>query len=277
MLNIALTGGSGLVGSRIIELLSDSFRFTSIPQKEMDITDARSVETRLNATDFDMFLHLAAYTNVDGAEGARELCRTINVEGTHNIGRAVGKKGKKLIYVSTDFVFDGLTPPYDESSVPRPVSYYGQTKSDGEGVLPPESLIVRISYPYRAVFEPKRDFVRGIKHMLEDGKKLAMVSDSLVTPTFIDDIAFGLKHIFGAFEPGVIHLVGADSLSPYEAALAIAHAWNLDASLVDKTTYAEYFAAKAKRPRLSQIISKKNTFSPMRTFAEGLSILKQTI
>jgi len=85
MLKIALTGADGLVGSRIVELLNNDFDFIPLPQKSMDITDKNQVNNILNNLDFDIFFHLAAYTNVPGAETNRELCLKINVEGTKNV------------------------------------------------------------------------------------------------------------------------------------------------------------------------------------------------
>ncbi len=271
MLKIAMTGGDGLVGSRIVELLNQDFQFTNFSQAKMDITDKGRVEKALEDADFDLFLHLAAYTNVQGAETNSDLAMKINRDGTKNVYDAVTQKGKKLIYISTDFVFDGETPPYYEDSTPNPQGAYAKSKLEGEKVVANGAMIVRIAYPYRAAFETKKDFVRTFKYLLEQGKHLNMVTDSMMTPTFIDDIAYGLKHLMKNYSPEIFHLVGGSSISPYDATVMIAEKFNLDKSLIGKTTYEEFMKGKASSPKLGVIKSKKNNFWKMKTFEEGIT------
>jgi len=276
MLKIALTGASGLVGSRIIEILKDRFDFIPVSQDRMDITNKDQVEKNLSNLEFDVFLHLAAYTDVDGAEKEKTAAYVINVKGTENVFKTVKKLGKKFIYVSTDFVFDGQKPPYFEDSQPNPISYYGLTKYEGERIVRDQAMIVRFSYPYRARFDQKKDFVRTIKTFLEQQKSLTMVNDSLMTPTFIDDIAESFGHLFLNFSPKIYHIVGQDSMSPFQAARKIAETFNLDSRLISSISYDEYFKNKAKRPKLADMKSKKNDFFPMKTFSQGLKILSQS-
>ena len=277
MLKIALTGADGLVGSRIVELLKTEFEFIPILQSQMDITNAGQVKNVLQGIDFDIFLHLAAYTNVAGAEQQKESAFKINRDGTKNVFDVVNSKGKKFIYISTDFVFDGKQPPYYEDSVPNPIAVYAASKYEGEKIVKDKAMIVRIAYPYRATFEPKRDFFRTFKSYLEQKKPLTMIADSLMTPTFIDDIAYGLKYLFNNFTPEIYHLVGSQSLSPYQAALKIAETFALDKSLIGKTTYKEYVKNKAKLPQFATIKSKKNNFYKMRTFEQGLEEIKKQL
>lgn len=273
MMKIALTGASGLVGSRIVELLNNDFTFVSLSQNEMDITDKEAVLRKIMGTDFDIFLHLAGYTNVDGAEKEKEVALKINRDGTKNVFDAVHQKGKKFIYISTDFVFDGKNPPYFEDSKPNPISSYGMSKYEGEKVLDADAMIVRISYPYRKTFEQKKDFVRTIRSLLEQHKPLTMVTDSLMTPTLIDDIAHALKYLFMHFSGGVFHINGADSLSPYDAGKLIAKTYGLDQNLITPTTYEKYFQGKAFRSQYSDIKSNKNNFYQMRSFEMGLQFI----
>ncbi|MDO8610875.1 MAG: NAD(P)-dependent oxidoreductase [bacterium] len=276
MIKVAITGSTGLIGTRIIELLENDFDFIPILQSEIDITNKDDVKKKLESIDFDILLHMAAYTNVDNAEKEKELAYSINVNGTKNIFEIVQNKNKKLIYISTDFVFDGKTSPYDENSKPKPVSYYGQTKLEGEKIVNNNAMIVRFSYPYRAVFDQKKDLVRGIKAMLEEKKPLQMVTDSVITPTFIDDIALSFKHLFNNYSPSTYHIVGADSLSPFETGKLVAKYFRLDESLIKPITCAVYFKNKAKRPQYSEIKSINNNFYKMRSFEEGLTeVVKQ--
>ncbi|MBI3620222.1 sugar nucleotide-binding protein [Candidatus Roizmanbacteria bacterium] len=272
-LTIAISGATGLVGSRIIELLSSDYTFIPLLTDQVEIRDRQSVHAFMTQHRFDLFLHLAAYTNVDGAETQKKIAQAVNVVGTKNLFAEVMAKKAKFIYVSTDFVFDGTHPPYSEKSRPHPIGYYGKTKYDGEKAVGKNAMIVRIAYPYRAEFGAKLDFFRSILKKIRDGQTLHMVTDSLITPTFIDDIAFSLGYLIENYRPEIFHLVGATSLSPYEAAKLIAQTWRYDRNIIQPVTYDEYFKAKAKRPRYSQIVSLKNTFHQMQSFADGLKKL----
>ncbi len=277
MLKIALTGADGLVGSRIVELLKGNFEFILVPQSEMDVINVEQVSAVLKNIDFDIFLHLAAYTNVPGAETDKELCFKINIDGTKNVFDAVSNKGKKFIYISTDFVFDGINPPYFEDSTPNPIGVYAASKYEGEKIVKDQAMIVRIAYPYRANFELKKDFFRTFKSYLEQKKPLTMIIDSLMTPTFIDDIAYGLKYLFNNYSSGIFHLVGSQSYSPFEAALLIAEKFDLDKTLIGKTTFEEYIKNKPGLPKSADIRSKKNNFWKMKGFEEGLEEIKKQL
>lgn len=275
MLKIAITGSTGLIGSRIQELLYHDFIFLPVLQSKIDIADRKSVDEFCDQNEFDLMLHLAAYTPVDQAEKDRELAMKINKVGTQNLFGAVQKKKKNFIYISTDFVFDGENPPYDEDSKPNPKGVYGKTKYEGEKIIGTDGMIVRISYPYRAEFDKKKDLVRSIQSYLIEGKPLTMIDDTKITPTFIDDIAYALKHLFTHYSPEIYHIVGTESLSPYEVGVAIADTFGLDRSLIKKTTYDQFYKDNDIRPKQSIIQSKKNTFWKMKSFHQGLQELKR--
>lgn len=283
---IALTGPRGLVGSRIAELLSDTFTFIPLMHDEVDITDSSSVEHFFETLEADIVLHLAAYTNVDGAETEPEIARAINVTGTKNIYQAATRRGMKMIHISTDFVFDGTNPPYDETSSPHPLGVYAKTKWEAEQYLfskadnhqlstinyqlPTDAMIVRITYPYRLDDFPKKDFVRTIKWLLEEGRSVAGITDSYITPTLIDDVAMGLKYLITHFSNEVFHLVGGESVTPHTVFELIAKKWNLDPTLISEITFDEYFKGKAPRPKLGKTVSVKNTFTPMQKISDVL-------
>ncbi len=276
MKKIVITGATGLVGSRVVELLSDKFEFIPLASKDMDITNKDSVHSVLNGLSYDLVLHMAAYTNTK-AENEEEKAYQINETGTQNILDVVNSAKKEFIYISTDFVFDGEKPPYVETSIPHPISTYGASKYAGEKKIGTDGMIVRISYPYRSAFGPKKDIIRTLKTLLEAGKALTMVNDSLMVPTFIDDIAYGLEYLMNNYSREIFHLVGKDAMSPFALAQTIAKTFNLNGSLVGKTTYDEYFANKPKGPRYSDIRSEKNTFYAMHSFEEGLHIIKNQL
>jgi dTDP-4-dehydrorhamnose reductase len=133
-------------------------------------------------------------------------------------------------------------------------------------------MIIRISFPYRKEYDQKKDFVHALKGYLEKGKELSMITDSVTTPTFIDDIAYALKYLMQNYSSSIFHINGGNSLSPYEQAIAICAQFNLDRSLVGKTTFNEFYKNKAPRPQYSRMKSEKNNFYKMKSFEEGLRL-----
>ncbi len=279
---IFITGGHGLVGSRIIQLLSDQFECIAPHSSKLDITDQKAVETAIEAFVGDWIIHAAAYTDVDGCEQHQDKARSINIDGTAALVTAARKYDKKVLFVSTDFVFDGTASFYDEQSVPSPISFYGVTKYAGEKLVGAYSknLIVRISFPYgRSISGVKKDFVAAIRNQLAQGKNVVAPDDNLFTPTFIDDIAQALRVLIIKNESGIYHVVGNSTLSSYRAAQAIAQNFHYQLDLVQPTKHRVYYENRAKRPL--HLTTKNDKIAslgvPMKTFEEGLEIIASSV
>lgn len=305
-------GVTGLIGSRIVELLSDRYEFHNLSlETGVDITVPATLEIISKTTGEAIVLHLAAKTDVDSCEKDKSedikilgykqslLLRNkdikkfsglktawaINVEGTRNVVDAAQKTGKKIIYISTDFVFNGESPSvggYSEEDVPNPINWYAQTKYEGEKVVQRSNipwLICRPAFPYRAKFEPKKDFVRAILSRLKTGEKVKAVNDQIATPTFIDDIASALDKLIKEKAEGIYHLVGSQSLTPYAAAKMVAKKFGFNPDLIDGVGGNDYFAGRAKRPfNLALKNDKiKKLGVRMRTFEEGLEEIKRQL
>lgn len=298
------TGLNGLVGSRIIELLQDKYEFENISRSTgVDVTNQAQVYTAISSSYAPVVIHLTAKTDVDGCErdketdiltakeegSGQELFKdtstawAINVVGAKNIVDACKRTNKKLIYFSTDFVFDGQKPTgdtYDESDTPNPLNWYGLTKYKGEDIVLNSGIpyaIIRLAYPYGHVFEKKKDFVQAILSRFQKGESVSGITDHLFVPTFIDDIAMALDVIISSNVEGVYHAVGSQALSPCEASLSIARIFGYSESLVQKTTREEYFKNRALRPYNLTLKNDriKRLGVPMRTFEEGLKEINQ--
>ncbi len=268
------TGLSGLVGSRIQELLKDKYQFENLSRTTgVDISDKKRVFSAISSSDSSLVLHLAAKADVDGCEkdkkrdkeiseyedtDVREITWAkektawgINVIGTKNVVDACLKLGKKLIYISTDFVFDGKKlEPYIEEDISSPICWYGQTKLEGERIVMSSSLdyvILRIAYPYRAIF-PRADFVRILIKKLSSGEKLRLIADHIMTPTLADDLPSLLETIINKNLLGIFHAVGSQPVSPFDAGVIIADIFGFDKNLLQKTTRKEFFKDRAQRP-----------------------------
>lgn len=244
------TGLSGLVGSRIAELLGDKYQFVDFSLASgVDILDNSLLEKAFdNHKDARAVLHLAAFTDTNAAHEQRGdkkgLCYRLNVIGTKNIINQCQKHNQYLIYVSTDFVFSGKKEgAYTEDDQPDPIDWYGQTKYEAEKAVlgsPLPAAIARIAFPYRAQFAPKQDLVRKIITGLENKNLYPVFTDQIITPTFIDDIAWGVDYFLGNKVVGVFHLVGSESLSPYRLARKIAQEFGFDLGSVKKGSLKEY-------------------------------------
>lgn len=278
MTKILGTGLSGLVGSRIVELLSGKYTFDSSIE---DITDKDLIQKRIKTSDAPIVLHLAAKTDVDGCEEDKEQREQgetwkVNVLGTKNIVDGCLQGRKKLIYISTDFVFDGeKIEPYTEDDKPNPINWYGKTKHEGEKIISNSGLkffIARIAYPYRRNFEQKKDFARALIGRLKNNEKVSVIIDHIMTPTFIDDIASALDFLIKNGERGIFHVVGSQFLTPYECATLIAGKLGSNKNLISKTTREEYFKNRAPRPFHLALKNDKirKLGIKMRTFEEGL-------
>jgi dTDP-4-dehydrorhamnose reductase len=277
MVKVAVTGANGLVGSRVVSLLNNTFQIFPILHKDCDITQVDSVSRYFSNIKPDILLHFASYTAVDQAEFNASITHQVNVLGTKNLFNVAKSKNIKFIFISTDFVFDGTNPPYYENSKPNPISTYAKSKFDAEKIVGKEGMIVRISYPYRSEFEKKKDFVRVILSLLKDQKTIEMVEDSTMTPTFIDDIANALSFLIKNYSNEIYHIVGSTSHSPFEVGLIIADVFGFSRNKIIPTTYANYFRNKAKRPQYMEIKSSKNNFYKMKTFKEGLLEISKRI
>lgn len=282
------SGLTGLIGSRVVELLSDRYQFENISRATgVDIINKDQVENAVEASDANIVLHLAAMTDVKGAELEKErreesLAWKVNVVGTENIALACQKTGKKLVYLSTDLVFDGEHTPekgYEETDQPSPVSWYAKTKYEGElrvQVMKSPGIIMRTGYPYRANF-PKKDFVRVFQSLLNENKPFSAIEDRIITPTFIDDLSFALDGLLKQNAAGIYHIAGSEPVSVYDAANMVANTFGLDASLISKTTRKEFSVEKPAEPFNSSLCIHKleQLGIKMHAFQEGLDIIKE--
>ena len=230
--------------------------------------------------------HFAAYTNVQGAEKERELGQKslawrINVEATETIIENCKRLGKKLVYVDTDYAFDGKKKQYREEDTPHPLGWYAITKYEGAKrvlSLGKMGLVIRISNPYRAlppslVLQPgKKDFVHKMMDLLSGGNTVMAATDQIFVPTFIDDIAQALCILVVRGASGLYHVVGGSALSPFDAAREIARVFGYDTSLVKSTTFAQMFANRAPIPQYAALSNNKirRLGVSMHSFRDGL-------
>lgn len=292
MQKIIGTGLSGLVGSRIVELLKDKFDFVDFSlDSGVNILDKENLAVAFeNNKDAVAVLHLAAFTDTNASWEQRGdktgICYQLNVEGTRNILELAQKFNQYFIYISTDFVFDGTkTTPYLETDIPNPIEWYGETKYLGEKVIIDSGFsnynISRITYPYRANFDVKVDIIRKVLAKLKNGEEVKMFSDQICTYTFIDDIAASLGYFLENKNTGIYHLVGSSSHSPYEMAKLVASTFGLDQNLVKPSSLEDYIKSQPEgsRPWQKTLVTSNqkavNLGLSFKTLPEGLEETKK--
>lgn len=279
--NIIGTGLSGLVGSRVMDLLQPEFQFENLSlETGVDITQKNVVQERIAVSNAPWVFHFAAVTDLDASEkerelGERSLAWRVNVEGTRNIVEGAIASGKHVLYLSTDFVFDGNAGPYTEESKPNPQSWYAVTKYEGEKIVAgigALGLTLRIAFPYQARRQGRADFVHRIMEELKAGKEIIAPKDQLVSPTFIDDVARVIRTLVTSNASDIYHAVGSQALSPYDAATLIAKTHHLDQSKIAPTTWVSYYRKRAPRPRQAVLKNTKIEILglSMLPFSEGI-------
>lgn len=282
------TGLTGLVGSRITELNSD-IEFVNISiETGISILDPVQLEKVFTDNpDADAVLHLAAFTDTNAAWAQKGdktgLCYQLNVVGTKNLVDLCQKYGKYLIHISTDYVFDGnKVGPYTEDDATSAIEWYGETKAMAEKVVLDSGIsasITRLAFPYRSNFDAKVDIVRKIKSKIEAGDTLNLFDDQITTPTFIDDIANGLRIIFEKKPTGIYHLVGSSSQSPYQMAMTVADVFGLDNSKIMPSKLADYLKTEGARPFAPNAALSNDKVKTlgitMKTLREGLEEMKR--
>ncbi len=224
--------------------------------KELDITDARAVEKYIGNSQPNVIIHCAAYTNVDGAESDQEACRKVNVEGTRNLVRAAEKVDAKMIYISTDYVFDGESAePYEIDAKTNPKSVYGQTKYEGEEIVReyPKHFIVRIAWIFGI---NGRNFVKTMLKVANDRDEVAVVDDQIGSPTYTVDLAKFLVDLSKTEKYGIYHATNEGFCSWAEFTEEIYKNAGLDTK-VKKVSTEEYIELsgkpQAERPRYSKL------------------------
>lgn len=284
------TGLSGLVGSRIQELLSSKHQFIDFSlDSGIDITNMNLLETAFQKNkQAVVVLHLAAFTDVNAAWDQRGdkngLCYQVNVIGTKNIAALCAQYNKYLIHISTDFIFDGSKKtPYTEKDKPDPIEWYGQTKYWAEEEVKKSQAkycIARIAFPFRAHFPPKLDLVRKIIKGLREDSLPPMFVDQIITPTFIDDIAFAIYGLINRSARGVYHVVGSTSVSTFELAVRIAEVFGFNKRTIKKGSLEGYLQKGVRSRQKCLALSNKkikNMGVKMRLLDESLKEIKRQL
>lgn len=249
-MKVLVTGANGMLGQDLCPILEDEgYEVIETDIHNLDITNETQTLQVIKSEKPDFVIHCAAYTNVDKAEEDIETARLINSKGTENIAKACGEMDATLVYVSTDYVFNGQgTRPYLPTDKPEPLNNYGLTKYEGEEAVKkycPKHFITRTSWLYGI---HGKNFVETMIS-LADKSELKVVDDQIGCPTWTVELANGIVKLLRTEDYGIYHVCGSSSTSWYGFAKEIYDQMNLKVNLKPCTT--EEFPRPAKRPAYS--------------------------
>lgn len=251
IITILVTGAQGQLGSNLVSILkSEGYNVVGTGKSELDITNEKEVDKVISLLKPDIIIHCAAYTQVDKAELEPDRAFLINGIGTRNIAIAAESNQSKLIYISSDYVFNGNTSSvYNEFSSVDPINIYGRSKLAGERMVRDfhsRFFIIRTSW----IFGPNGDnFVKSMLQLSREKERLKVVDDQIGSPTYTVDLSNCIVKLMETNKYGIYHISNTGSCSWYEFAKEIFLQTN-DFIQVEPCT-SEEFPRIAKRPKFS--------------------------
>ena len=299
-MKVLVIGGSGLLGYKLVEKASEKYdtfltynfrpvQIEGCTALKLDKCDREAVFELLEKIKPDVVIDTAALHNVDYCETHPKEAWKVNVEGTRNVAEACKKIGARIIFISTDYVFDGTKGRYTEEDEPNPLSYYAKTKLEAEKIIQSLGISYIIARP-SVIYGWNPNEVLGLKsssgksinfvvwalQKLEKGEEIKAVTDQYNCPTLADNLAEALLIMASSEKQGIYHTAGKDCVNRYQFTLKIAEVFNLDKSLVKPVT-SEIFKQIAKRPKKCCLdVSKAERDFKVKflTVEEGLKLMK---
>ena len=273
-MRVFVTGVKGQLGYDVMnELEKQGLEGIGVDIDEMDITDADQVNKVIKEAAPDAVIHCAAYTAVDAAEDNEEICRKVNAQGTENIAKVCEELDIKMMYISTDYVFNGQGErPWEPDDEREPLNVYGQTKYEGELAIEEhvkKFFTVRIAWVFGV---NGKNFIKTMLNLGKTHDHLTVVNDQTGSPTYTYDLARLLVDMIQTDKYGRYHATNEGICTWYEFACEIFKQAGMNVSVAPVSS--EEYPAKAKRPSNSRMDKSKltaNGFQPLPTWQDALS------
>jgi dTDP-4-dehydrorhamnose reductase len=286
---VLITGGSGLLGSNLVKLMVDKFavhtivwrhqvKFKNCQVYQVDITKEDNLLKLVKNINPWCCIHTAALTDVDYCETHRDEAWKINVEGTRNVVNVAEKINSKIIYISTDSVFDGKKGMYTEEDPTNPQNFYALTKLEGEKVIHAAGvpyIIIRTNiYGWNA--QKKLSIAEWMLNSLLEKKKLTLFSDIFFTPILVNNFSYVMIEMLEKDISGLFHVAGSERCSKLQFGLVLAEVFGLDADLIEPilSTDKKLVAKRPCDPSLSIEKIKKKVKTRLFNVKEGLESFK---
>ena len=270
-MKVLVTGAGGMLGGDVVTVAdAQGHEVVALDRDDLDITDPKRVERVITRERPGAVINCAAWTDVDGAEASEQDAELVNGEGAGFVADAAKQAGAKVLYVSTDYVFDGSKQgPYTESDEPNPLNAYGRTKLAGEratALITKRSFIVRSSW----LFGPGgSNFVETMLRLGEGGGPVVVVHDQVGCPTYTGHLAVGLVRLIETESYGVHHMAGGGSCSWYEFANEIFRQSGVVTRVLASST--DMMERPAKRPANSVLGSGREAPIRLPDWQRGLA------
>jgi dTDP-4-dehydrorhamnose reductase len=249
-MKVLIIGSEGMLGHDLVDILSRENEVKTTNINTLDITNINKTIETVKEVNPDVVVHAAAFTNVDGSETNPDMAYKVNALGTRNVAVACKEADSAMVYICTDYVFDGLKgTSYYEYDQTNPLSVYGKTKHIGEIFIRDilnKFYIVRSSWLY-GIHGP--NFITTMLNLAENNKQINVVNDQIGSPTYTVDLSKAIAKLIKKPAFGIYHITNSDSCSWYEFAREIFEIAGIDVELVPVTT--EEFPRPAPRPKYS--------------------------
>jgi dTDP-4-dehydrorhamnose reductase len=270
-MKVLVAGAGGMLGHDFVLAATNAGHdVVACDRVRMDVADADAVRRRLDHERPDIVVNCAAWTDVDGAESAEDQAFAVNGAGAGNVAAAAREVGAAVVYVSTDYVFDGEKgEPYVESDQPAPQSAYARTKLAGEEATAAANkrhFIVRSSGLFGI---SGKNFVATMLRLGESMSEVTVVRDQVTSPTYTWHLAYGLTRLIEGIEYGIHHLAAAGRCSWYEFAGEIFEQAKVDCKVLSITS--EMYGQAAQRPPYSVMQSQREHAIRLPSWHDGLA------
>lgn len=240
-MNVLIVGSSGFIGNVLLEEFSKKHdvlgTFCTHPVdglKHLDITDKKEISNVVTSFNPDIILHAAANPNVEYCEDHRKESWEVNVNGTENMAKVTKKVGAKLVYFSSDYIFDGKDGPYSEEDVPNPINVYGEQKLASERLIQgllKDYLVIRTTVVY-GLERLEKNFVMIMIKKLENNQSMKVPNDQVGTPTYANNLAIAVRELVEKNKKGIYHIAGPDLIDRYSFAKIVAEIFSLNPELL---------------------------------------------
>jgi dTDP-4-dehydrorhamnose reductase len=268
---LLVAGAAGMLGRDVVLAAANAgHAVVGFGRNELDVTGAGAVEAKIQLERPDVVINCAAWTDVDGAEEAEEAALQVNGAGAGAVSAAAAAVGASVVYVSSDYVFDGAKgSPYVETDETAPLSAYGRTKLAGEeatAAANARQFIVRSSWLFGT---GGGNFVETMLRLAADHGEVLVVRDQVGSPTYTWHLAYGIVRLIEGVEYGIHHMAAAGQCSWYAFAQEIFEQANVDCRVLSSTT--EMLGRPAPRPPFSALVSQRQHAITLPPWQDGLA------
>jgi len=270
-MKVLVTGAGGMLGRDVVLAAGNAgHAVVGFSHIELDVTDAAALGAKFELERPDVVVNCAAWTDVDGAEEAEEAAMAVNGRGAGNVAAAAAELGASVVYVSSDYVFDGAKgAPYVETDQPAPLSAYGRTKLAGEEATAAANkrhFVVRSSWLFGI---GGSNFVETMLRLASTQSEVLVVRDQVGSPTYTWHLAYGVVRLIEGVEFGIHHMAAAGSCSWYDFAREIFEQAKVDCLVLSATT--EMLGRPAPRPPYSALVSQREHAIELPPWGDGLA------